>query len=251
MDEELADIDRRISKLSSQAETIEKKSRVSAFCQIGGAVLLLGTIYLLLPLGTDVHWTFYHLCFWLGLPLFLYGWVWQRKNEFVARRKIELFELARLLKVAEMDKQLAVTIELNVSGRLLFHVHDKKDGPEQRLWVKELGVTQWGEFSCWSDQPGIKWHSKHPSENDISRQGKQKESLDLDRTSEEREYRLHTLQISRAELDAGYEIHPQHLIPVGEEIEGWRFVSMCPFEKKSDQEQITILALLERPLDLR
>jgi hypothetical protein len=160
MYEELGDIDRRISQLSSQAETREKKAKVPFFCQLGGACLLLGTVYLLLPLGPDVHWTFYHLCFWVGLPLFLYGWVWQRKNAVTVRR-IELFELARLLKKAEIDKQLAVTTELNVFDRLIFHVHDKKEGPEQRLWVKELGVTQWGEFSCWSNGPGIKWRSKH------------------------------------------------------------------------------------------
>lgn len=60
-----------------------------------------------------------------------------------------------------MDNQLMLTTELNTFGRLLFHIHDKKDGPEQRLWVKELGVRQWGEFPCWSDQPGIKWRAKH------------------------------------------------------------------------------------------
>ena len=159
MNEELAEIDRRITQL--WAVTNQKKARVPTFCQIGGAFLLLGTVYLLLPLGPDVHWTFYHLCFWLGLPLFLYGWVWQRKHEFTVRRQIELFELARLLKMAELDKQLTVTTELNGFDRLLFHVHDRKDGLEQRLWVKELGVTQWGEFSCWSNQPGIKWRSKY------------------------------------------------------------------------------------------
>lgn len=68
---------------------------------------------------------------------------------------------------------------------------------------------------------------------------------------EEREYRIHTLQISRSALDAGYEIHPRHFIPKGEEIEGWKFLSVYPLEKKSDEVQITLVAFMERTLDLR
>jgi len=161
MDPELAEIDREIDRLNLLTETNQKQAKGAAFCQIVGAFLLLSLVPLLLPFGGEIPWTLYHFFILLALPLFLYGWIWQRKNEFTVRRKIELFELARLLKQTELDKQLTLTTELNVFGRLLFHVHDKKEGPEQRLWVKELGVTQWGEFSCWSNQPGIKWRSKH------------------------------------------------------------------------------------------
>lgn len=49
MDEELADIDRSITQLYSLAERNEKKARVPTLCQMGGAFLLLGTMYLLLP----------------------------------------------------------------------------------------------------------------------------------------------------------------------------------------------------------
>jgi hypothetical protein len=133
MDEELADIDRRISQLSSQAEANEQKSRGPFWCQLVGAIVLLGAAPLVLPFKNDHSWALswnpYLICLYLGLPLFLYGWIWSRKHVYGSRQTTELYELARLLKLAELDKKLTVTTEL--SGReLIFHVHDKKDESE-------------------------------------------------------------------------------------------------------------------------
>jgi hypothetical protein len=144
MDEELADIARRISQLASQAETNEKKSKGPFWCQFVGAIVLFGAAPLVLPFRNDHSWALswnpYLFCLYFGLPLFLYGWSWTRKNVYVLREETQLCELARLLKLAELDKRLTVTIELTAGRELIFHIHDKQDGPEQRCWVKRLGV---------------------------------------------------------------------------------------------------------------
>lgn len=160
-DQEIQEIDRQSLSLRSQKELYDTKKMFPICYIVGLSLLALGVSALTHPFWEANHPLGLHLfSFLLGLPLFLYGWLWQQKILAVGT-KMELFELARLLKRAELDKQLTLTIELDSLGQLLFHVHDKKDGPERRLWVKSLGVTQWGEFSCWSDQPGIKWRSKH------------------------------------------------------------------------------------------
>jgi hypothetical protein len=48
---------------------------------------------------------------------------------------------------------------------LIFHIHDKQDGPEQRCWMKRLGVP----YSAFYEQlqfsqntePGYSWRSNH------------------------------------------------------------------------------------------
>ena len=120
-DQELQEIDRKWNSLHSLKELYEAKKMVS-ICYIGGMFLLvLSVIALTLPFG-EAHpwnsssWNFplkLHLfCLWLGLPLFLYGRLWERKI-FTIDRKLELVELARMLKRAELDKKLTITTELN------------------------------------------------------------------------------------------------------------------------------------------
>jgi uncharacterized membrane protein YqgA involved in biofilm formation len=56
MDEELADIARRISQLASQAETNEKKSKGPFWCQFVGAIVLFDAAPLVLPFRNDHSW---------------------------------------------------------------------------------------------------------------------------------------------------------------------------------------------------
>lgn len=106
-----------------------------------------------------------------------------------------------------------------------------------------------------------KWASgreleEHLKKNAISQPVKQEENTDFDQTSEEeaseeKEYRIYTLQLSRSAIDTGYEIHARHFIPMGEAFEGWELLSVCPLEGKADEKHITILALIARTFDLR
>ncbi|MEK6817038.1 MAG: hypothetical protein AABY09_05465, partial [Nanoarchaeota archaeon] len=170
-DQELQEIDRKWNSLHSLKELYEAKKMVS-ICYIGGMFLLvLSVIALTLPFG-EAHpwnsssWNFplkLHLfCLWLGLPLFLYGRLWERKI-FTIDRKLELVELARMLKRAELDKKLTITTELNsyFPDELIFHVHDKKEGLEQQVWARNVGVTEQGEFYSSFCDSGRKWRSKH------------------------------------------------------------------------------------------
>lgn len=147
-------INRQSDSLRSLKEFYDAKKVVS-ICYIGGMFLLvLSGIALTLPFGEAHPWNSsswniplkLHLFFlWLGLPLFLYGWLWTRKILAVGRKQ-ELLELAKLLKQAELDKKLTVTTELNSSNELIFRIHDKKEGPEQRVWARYIGVTEQGEL---------------------------------------------------------------------------------------------------------
>jgi|CXWL01.1.fsa_nt_gi hypothetical protein len=168
-DQERQEFDRKWNSLHSLKELYEAKKMVS-ICYIGGMLLLVLSVFALtLPFDEAHPWNSsswnvplkLHLFFlWLGLPLFLYGWLWTRKILAVGKKQ-DLLDLARMLKRAELDKKLTVTTELNSSNELIFHVHDKKEGLEQGVWVRNIGVTEQGEFYSSFCDSGIKWRSKH------------------------------------------------------------------------------------------
>ena len=244
---ELARIDREIAGLRTHINNMGKKERRETYCLLGGAVFLIGALPLFLPFKDDTwiwNGTYEHLSLYIGLPLFLYGWLLSRER--IGRlEKLRLCELARLFKQTEADDKLTLTTQLEIGG-LAFHFHDKEKGPGQRCWVKRLYVTyRWGrlQFSAYEQPTELWWRENQ----------KQEERTDYDharKDREDREYRVYTLQLSRHTIDAGYEIHGRHFIPGGEAFEGWELVSVCPLEGKANEYHITILALIARTIDV-
>jgi hypothetical protein len=81
----------------------------------------------------------------------------------------------------------------------------------------------------------------------------------------EKQYRVCTLKVPRSLIEKGFEVPPstpdRYILPeesphseiiqeMGWEAEGWNLLSMVPFEKECSEEQVTLLALMERPLSL-
>ena len=78
----------------------------------------------------------------------------------------------------------------------------------------------------------------------------------------EKQYRVFTIQLPRSLVEEGFEFPPKipdrYVLPeetaygeivkeIESEVEGWNLLSLVPVEKDSDQEQLTVLALMERP----
>lgn len=246
---EIEEIDRAIESLSLQIQNNqEHEGRHLCFLLAGGFFLLLGVIALpyVFEKGLDLtltQWTFLLVGFG-GLPMFVKGWGahWQQHYRY---RQLSLCRFARHLKRAETDPNLKLSTELD-GHNLVFHLHDREWSPERRCWVKGLFLSYpWGKLYINDDsQPTYRWRQKQQERTELRDEADEKGDDIMAR--ELREYKLYTMTIPRSAIEAGYDIHARHFIPRGEDFEGWELLSVSPLEKESNENSLTLLALIAR-----
>ncbi|MBI4002732.1 MAG: hypothetical protein HY348_13245 [Nitrospira defluvii] len=91
------------------------------------------------------------------------------------------------------------------------------------------------------------------------------EDLPHDNASTRKQYRVCKMKLPRSLLEQGFEFPPKiserYTLPeetetggtiqeIEWEIEGWNLLSLFPLEKESDEEHVTVLALMERPYSM-
>ena len=102
---------------------------MAAFAEVGGGIIARGSAFVMVPAMTSGSCSDLRIS-WvvsvLSAALFLYGWIWRRKNVIGTRSKRTLYELAHFLRRAQLsDKRITLSVSI-VWGELEITISEEK-----------------------------------------------------------------------------------------------------------------------------
>lgn len=145
---ELDKIDEQITRLYSFREQNKPKwKRATLIHFLGVALLFGGGMHVFLSPFDDEYgttsWTFDYFVLLIGGLLLWYGFT-ELRSERTSRLELDIYELARLLKRAEVDNRLKLETNIEFGGLHLkfFDPHHSEEG----FYEKTLRVSYWGRL---------------------------------------------------------------------------------------------------------